>query len=72
MIDIEELDLWNQPDEGDPLIWLRKHRDELAKTYPTSEALSEYYKQVGTVEDALARIRERIAEKRRLETETQS
>jgi len=77
MIDIEELDLWNQPDEGDPLIWLRKHRDELAKKYPTNEALTEYYSQVGTVEDALARIKERIAEKRRqglscVQTESQS
>ena len=66
MIDIEELDLWNQPDEGDPLVWIRKHRDELAKKYPTFEERREYYKQVGTIEDAKARIQERIAEKRRL------
>jgi hypothetical protein len=63
MIDIKELDLWNQPDEGDPLVWLRKHRDELAQKYPTIEALSEYYRQVGTAEEALIRVRKKIAEK---------
>ena len=41
MKDISELDLWNQPDEGDPLVWLRKHRDELAKKYPTVKELGE-------------------------------
>ena len=72
MIDIEKLDLWDQPDEGDPLIWIRKHRDEIAKKYPTFEERREYYRQVGTVEDAKARIQERIAEKKRLQTESQS
>ena len=77
MIDIEELDLWNQPDEGDPLIWLRQYREEMDKKHPTFEERREYYKQVGTVEDALARIKERIAEKRRqglscVQTEPQS
>jgi hypothetical protein len=56
--------LWDQPDEGDPLIWLRKHRDELAKKYPTSAALSEYYRQVGTVEEVLERVQGKIAEKK--------
>ena len=65
MIDIEKLDLWNQPDEGDPLVWLRKYRDELAQRYPTIEALSEYYRQVGTVEEALERVQKKIAEKKR-------
>lgn len=57
MKDINELDLMNQPDEGDPLVWLREYREKLSEKYPTVEALGEYYRQVGTVEDALARIR---------------
>jgi len=69
MIDIETLDLWNQPDEGDPLIWLRKHREEIDKKYPTFEARCEYYGQIGTAEDALARVRRKIAEKQRQERE---
>ena len=67
--DIKELDLWNQPDEGDPLIWLRKHREELSEKYPTIEALGEYYRQVGTVEEALERIKAKIAEKKILATD---
>jgi hypothetical protein len=65
--DIDKLDLWNQPDEGDPLVWLRKHREELSKKYPTVESLCEYYRQVGSVEDALARLEPKIAEKQRQE-----
>lgn len=61
MKDISELDLMNQPDEGDPLIWLRKHREKLAEQYPSLEALSQHYRQVGTVADALARVRVKIA-----------
>ena len=65
MIDIETLDLWNQPDEGDPLVWLRKNREELdrKKRNMSFEEQKEYYKQVGTVEDALKRVRKQIAEK---------
>ena len=63
MTNINELDLWNQPDEGDPLIWLRKHRDANAKKYPTVEALSDYLRQFHSVEDSLAAIRRRVAEK---------
>jgi hypothetical protein len=72
MIDIEKLDLWNQPDEGDPLVWLREYRDGFAKEYPTAKAASEYYRQVGTVAEALAEVREKIAEQKRLQTEPQS
>ena len=65
MIDIETLDLWNQPDEGDPLVWLRKNREELdrKKKNMSFEERKENYKQVGTVEDALERVRKQIAEK---------
>ena len=62
---IEEIGLRNIPDEGDPLIWLRRHREELTEKYPTVESLCEYYKQFNSVEDALARVREKIAEKKR-------
>ena len=65
---IDELDLLNQPDEGDPLVWLRKHREELSEKYPTVESLLNYYEQVGTVEDTLARVRAKIAEKKRQES----
>ena len=67
MSDINELDLWNQPDEGDPLIWLRKHREELSEKYPTVELLCEYYKQFTSVDDALARVRAKIAAQKKQE-----
>lgn len=69
-IKVEEIGLRNLPDEGDPLIWLRKHREELAQKYPTFEALCDYYKQFNSVEDALARVREKIAEKKRNASKT--
>ena len=69
MLDIKDLDLWNQPDEGDPLIWLRKHREDVVKKYPTFEERNEYYAQFGSVEDALARVRAKIAEKKRKEAQ---
>jgi hypothetical protein len=59
---IDELDLLNQPDEGDPLVWLRKHREELSVKYPTIEALFEYYKSVPSVEEVSARLKSEIAE----------
>jgi len=62
--DIDTLDLWNQPDEGDPLIWLRKHREELSEKYPTVEALFEYYKSVPSIEEVSARLKKEIAEKK--------
>lgn len=55
----------NQPDEGDPLVWLRKHRDEILKKYQTLEALEEYYRQFHSVEAALKIIEERAAAKER-------
>ena len=64
MLNIEEIDLCNQPDEGDPLIWLHKHRKEVARKYPTFEALRDYYRQFSSVEDVLARVRTKIAEKK--------
>jgi hypothetical protein len=64
-VTLEEIDARNLPDEGDPLVWLRKYREEFSEKYPTFEERYEYYKQVGTVEDALARVRARIAEEKR-------
>jgi len=64
MLNIEEIDLCNQPDEGDPLIWLHKHREEVVRKYPTFEALRDYYKQFSSVEDVLARVRTKITEKK--------
>lgn len=55
-IDINDLDLMNQPDEGDPLVWLRKHREELSKQYPTVQSLGEYYRQFNSIEAAQERI----------------
>ena len=68
MLDINELDLWNQPDEGDPLVWLQEYREELSKKYPTVDELCEYYRHVPTVEEALAQVQAKIAEKKRKET----
>jgi len=59
---IDDLDLLNQPDEGDPLVWLRKHREELSARYPTVEALLEYYKSVPSVEEISNRLKNEIAE----------
>jgi hypothetical protein len=67
MLDIKDMDLWDQPDEGDPLVWLRKHREELSKKYPTIEALCEYYRQVPSAEESLARVQAKIAEKKQKE-----
>ena len=64
-MEIKEIGLQNLPDEGDPLIWLRKHREEIAKKYPTFEALCDYYSQFNSVEAALERVRAKIAEKKR-------
>ena len=66
-ITLEEIDALNLPDEGDPLIWLRKHREELSEKYPTVELLCEYYKQFTSVDDALARVRAKIAAQKKQE-----
>lgn len=65
MVDLEEIYARNLPDEGDPLIWLRKHREEITRKYPTFEEQSEYYKQFNSVEDALVRVRVKIAEEKK-------
>jgi hypothetical protein len=65
--DINELDLMNQPDEGDPLVWLRKHREELSEKYPTVEALFEYYNSVPPIEEISVRLK-KIIEKKRQES----
>ena len=67
MLEVKEFDLWNLPNEGDPLVWLRKHREEIAQKYPTFEEQSEYYRQFISIEDALARVQAKIAEKRQKE-----
>lgn len=68
-IKIEEIDLRSIPDEGDPLVWLRRHREELSEKYPTIDELCEYYKQFNSVEDALAKVRAKIAENKRKKLE---
>jgi len=59
---IDTLDLLSQPDEGDPLIWLRKHREKLSEKYPTVEALIEYYKSVPPIDEVSIRLKKEIAE----------
>jgi len=66
MKDISELDLWNQPDEGDPLVWLRKHRDENARKYPTVKELGEYLRKTPPLSEIRREIERKIEEKRRL------
>ena len=65
MKDIEELDLWNQPDECDPRVWLRKHRDEIARKYPTIEELDEYLKSTPPLDEVIRELDRQIAEKHR-------
>ena len=69
-MNFEELKLLDIPDKSDPLILLRRHREEIAQKYPTIDALCEYYRQFDSVEDALARVREKIADKNREEHES--
>ncbi|MGL6225977.1 MAG: hypothetical protein ACRC10_05035 [Thermoguttaceae bacterium] len=68
--DINTLDLWNQPDEGDPLVWLRRHRDELAQKYPTIEQLSDYYRTVPSWEEIKAKLQRDLAAQQMLIEET--
>lgn len=70
MIDIDKLDLMNQPDEGDPLIWIRKHRNELAEKYPTIKELSDYYQTIPSTEEIAARLKREMAEEKRQQLET--
>lgn len=69
VLSVEQFDLWNLADEGDPLVWLRKHREEIAQKYPTFHEQSEYYKQFGSIEEALERVQKKIAEKKRQENQ---
>lgn len=62
---IDELDLMDQADEGDPLVWLRKHREELSQKYPTIEALLEYYRSIPPIEEVSAKVQREIAEEKR-------
>jgi len=64
MKDLSELDLWDQADEGDPLVWLRKHRDEMAQKYPTVEELGKYLDKTPSVSEILRELDRKIAEKR--------
>lgn len=65
MKNLNELDLWNQPDEGDPLVWLRKHRDENARKYPTAHDLGTYLKTLPPVSVILTELKQKIDEKHR-------
>ena len=66
MKDLSELDLENQADEGDPLLWLRKHRDEMAQKYPTAREYGEYLKTVPPLSEIIREVDRKIAEKHRL------
>ena len=65
MKDLSELDLENQPDEGDPLIWLRKYRDAMAKKYPTIEELGAYLDKTPPLDEIIRELDQKIAEKHR-------
>ena len=65
MKDLSELDLENQPDEGDPLDRLRKYRDEMAKKYPTAKELGEYLKTIPPASEILRELKLQVAEKHR-------
>lgn len=69
MFDLAAIDAKNLPDEGDPLIWLRKHKEEISEKYPTVEALSTYLKQFNSVANALVCVRAKIAEQRNSDSE---
>ena len=65
MKDIRKQDLWNLPDEGDPLARLRKHRDEIARKYPTPGELSAYLKSIPSASEMLRELEQKNEEKRR-------
>lgn len=60
MIEIEEIIA-----EDDPLFALRRHRQEISERFETVAELTDYLKQFHSVEDALERVRAKIAEKKR-------
>ena len=68
-ITLEEIDARNLPDEGEPLVWIRKHREEISEKYPTIEERYAYYKQFTSVEDTLARVRAKIATQKKQENQ---
>lgn len=59
----------SRPLEVDPIDRLHQHREEIARQYPTFEARREYYKQFHSVDEVLERVRERIAEKKQMESD---
>jgi len=64
MTDINDIDLQNLPNEDDPLILLRQHRREISERFKTVVELTHYLKQFDSVDDALVRVRAKIAEKK--------
>ena len=60
---IDKIDLQNFSDD-DPLISLRRHRREISDRFETVSELTAYLKQFGSVEDALVRVRAKIAEQK--------
>jgi hypothetical protein len=59
---VAEMDIWNQPDEGDPLDWLYKLREKTHEQYPTPEARRELYRSTSQ-EDLHDFIEKRMEEK---------
>ena len=66
MKDLSELDLENQADEGDPLVWLRKYRDEVARKFPSLEELDAYLRSTPPLSEIIREVDRKIAEKHRL------
>lgn len=67
MIDIEEINKQHLMNEDDPLIPLWRHRREISDRFQTVGELTSYLQQFDSIEDALKRVRAKIAEKERQE-----
>lgn len=61
--DINTLDLWNQPDEGDPLHWLDKLRSQMHEQYSNPEFRRQQYFQTTSPESLNEYIKKRMEEK---------
>ena len=70
MIDLDTLAGLKFTEDDDPLIGLRRHRREISERFETVGELTTYLKQFNSVEAALERVRAKIAEKKRNESES--
>ena len=67
MMDINKIEVQSFEGEDDPLVFLRQHRREISEQFKTVSELTNHLKQFNSVDDALTRVRSKIAEKKRLE-----